>query len=446
MVKSGIARLHALYLSGERSPVEVVDYHLALAEDLGRRLNAFTSLARDTARAEAQASAQRYARGEARSVLDGVPVSVKDNMHMTGLRTTCASTAADPGAATADGAVVGRLRRLGAVVIGKNNLLEYAFGVVHPDFGPARNPWDLERSASGSSSGSAAAVAAGIGFASVGTDTAGSVRCPAAWCGTVGLKPTYGALSVAGVVPLAPSLDHVGLMARTVEDTRLVFDALTGQPPVSVGNRPLRLGVVDLGGCSPAVSAATDAVLERLRAEAVELVAVAPVPWREGNAAAFTLIAAEALEVHAGRLRERWQAYSPAMRCRLLGGAAVSGADYVRAQRLRAELRRRWHRALRDDAVDAVIGPTLPSTARLETDAGTGDDLDAAAYTSVYALLGVPAVSVPVALDDQGLPVGVQVAAATGEDGIVLDVAARIEGGSGSWPRPRHSAEPFALA
>jgi aspartyl-tRNA(Asn)/glutamyl-tRNA(Gln) amidotransferase subunit A len=448
-MNSGIARLHALYLSGECSPVEIVEQHLALAADLGRRLNAFTCLTGDAARTEAQAAAERYARGEALSVLDGVPVTVKDNIHLAGFPTSCASAAADSAPATSDAAVVARLRRLGAVVIGKNNLLEYAFGVVHPAFGAARNPWNLDRSACGSSSGSAVAVAAGIGFASIGTDTAGSVRCPAAFCGIIGLKPSYGVLPTVGVVPLAPTLDHVGVLARTVEDTRLLYDALSERRWGSVGNRPLRLGVADLGTVAPDVRDATAAIVEGLRADGVELVALPPFPWREGDAAAQTLIAAEALEVHAGRLRERWQDYSLAMRTRLLGAAAVSGADYVRALRLRESLRQRWQELLREEAVDAVLGPTAPVTAppgAMPAKGAEGADPDAYArgYRSVYALLGVPAVSVPVALDRDRLPIAVQLAAAEGEDGTVLDVAHRIEAARGPWPWPPHGGDPMA--
>ena len=448
MVNGGIARLHALYLSGERSPVEVAEDHLALAADVGARLNAFTLIAGDQARAEARASAERYGRGEALSALDGVPVSVKDNMHVAGLGTTCGSAAADRRPARRDAAVVARLRALGAVIIGKTNLLEYAFGVVHPDFGPVHNPWDLDRSAAGSSSGSAAAVAAGIGLAAVGTDTAGSVRWPAALCGTIGLKPTYGSLPVAGVVPLAPTLDHVGLLARTVEDTRLLYDALCERRSASVGSRPLRLGVVDLGRVAPAVAAATADVLARLGREGVELVPLSPFPWREGDAAALALIAAEALEVHARRLGEHWPAYSPAMRTGLVAGAVVSGADYVRALRLRESLRARWRDLLREEAVDAAIGPTLPCTAPPEGDPWpaeeAADGVAIGAYTSVYALLGVPAISVPVALDPDGLPIGVQVAAAEGEDGTALVVAYRIEAGRGPWPWPPHGSDPLA--
>jgi aspartyl-tRNA(Asn)/glutamyl-tRNA(Gln) amidotransferase subunit A len=427
--------------------VEVVERHLALAEDLGRRLNAFTLVTSDSARTEAHASAQRYARGEARSVLDGVPVCVKDNIRVAGTATTCASAAADDAPADTDADIVARLRHLGAVVIGKNNLLEYAFGTVHPDFGPARNPWDPERSASGSSSGGAVAIAAGIGFGAIGTDTAGSVRCPAAACGSVGLKPTYGTLPVAGVVPLATSLDHVGLITRTVDDARLLFDALSGRAPLSAGSRPLRLGVADLGGATPEVRAAVDAALDRVAAEGVELVPTAPVPWTVGNAAALALIAAEALEVHAARLAARWHAYSRAMRTRVVAGGIMSGADYVRAQRVREELTRLWHRSLRQEAVDAVLSPTLPAVAPLEGEAAQAAGLDdGGAYTSVYALLRVPAITVPVALGPDGLPIGLQVAAAAGEDGVVLDVAARVEAGRGPWPRPPLGADPFALA
>jgi len=443
-MRSEIARLHARYLSGTLSPVAVTERHLAAAHGLGQTLNAFTQVLDGPARAAASQSAQRYAAGEPLSLLDGVPISVKDLMHVAGTPTTCGSKASDPRPAAGDATVVARLRALGAIVFAKCNLLEYAYGVVHPDFGPARNPWNLEHSPGGSSSGSAAAVAAGIGFASIGTDTAGSVRGPAALCGVVGLKPTLGALSTDGVIPLAPSLDHVGVLARTVEDTRIVFEALSDRSSRTEGTRPLRVGLARLDGAELEVERAVDDTVARLRAEGVEVVDVEPLPWRVANAAAYVLLYAEALEVHGSRLAPRWHGYSPAIRARLLAGGVVSGADYVRAKRLQTDLRAMWDAALERDGLDAMVSATTPAPAPRQNAARPAGPSQTGMYTSPYALCGVPAVSVPVALGEAGLPIGLQIAAGEARYGVVLDLADRAM--RDPWPRPPHFADPFGEA
>jgi aspartyl-tRNA(Asn)/glutamyl-tRNA(Gln) amidotransferase subunit A len=187
-------------------------------------------------------------------------------------------------------------------------------------------------------------------------------------------------------------------------------------------------------------------VAARLGAEGVEIVPCRPFPWQEAAAAAAVVIAAEALEIHRSRLGERWPGYSRALRARVLAGAGLSGADYVRALRLREELRATWRRLLRADAVDAVLGPTLPHTAPVEGEAAAVPvDPDVHVVPlSVHALLGIPAISVPVALDREGLPIGVQVAAAEGDDGLVLDVAGRIESGRERWRVPPMAVDPLA--
>jgi aspartyl-tRNA(Asn)/glutamyl-tRNA(Gln) amidotransferase subunit A len=440
-VSAGIARLHALYMSGRLSPIDVAAEHLARAEASGAELNAFTRLLPERAMAEARASASRYARGAARSMIDGVPISVKDLMHVAGTPTTAASEAADNRLQPEDSAVVARLSALGAIVFAKNNLLEYAYGVVHPSFGPAHNPYALDHSSGGSSSGSGVAVAAGIGLASIGTDTGGSVRNPAAWCGTVGIKPTYNALPTGGVIPLAPALDHVGVLARSVEDTRLVFDALTrARPARTQAHQPLRLGVLRLPDAQPAVGERFEAMLALLRADGVEVSDVDPLPMAAANSALLTILYVEALEVHQQRLASHWQGYSRAMRARVMAGAAVRGTEYVRARAVRHNLRQAWAPRLSSLGVDVVVLPTLPVTAPRERDLGSdpaGSDLGKATlYTGVFNLLGVPAVSVPVGVDAEGLPIGFQIAGIAGRDDRVLDVAARVEALRGPFAPP----------
>lgn len=433
MTDGDIGRLHRAYLEGSLSPLEVAEAHLGRAERENGRLNAFSRLLRERALAEARASAARYGRGAPRSRLDGVPVSVKDLMHVAGAPTRAASAAAPAGDEAEDADVVARLSALGAVVFAKTNLLEYAYGVVHPAFGAAHNPWQPARSAGGSSSGAAVAVASGIGLAAIGTDTCGSVRNPAAWCGTVGFKPTRHALPVGGVVPLAPTLDHVGILTRTVADTRVVFTALTGaadpDPGPTHAKRALRVGVARLPGASTAVQARCDEALRRLAEDGAELTEVDPLPWTVANAAALALVYAEALEVHAERLPALWHGYSQAMRLRLLAGGAVTSADYVRARSVRHALRQAWAPTLAAAGVDLIALPTMPTGAPREAELRVaGGDLAAATlYTSAFSLLGVPAITVPVGLDDANMPVGLQLAGVAGADLQVLEAAARLE-------------------
>ena len=206
---------------------------------LNIQLNAYISVTREEALAAARASELRYRRGTARGPLDGIPIAIKDNIWTRGVRTTAGSKFLSDFIPDRDATVVEKLRRAGAVILGKTNLHEFAYGVTteNPHYGAVRNPWDLSRVCGGSSGGSAAAVAAGLCIAALGTDTGGSVRIPSSLCGVVGLKPTFGRVSCYGTVPLAPSFDHVGPIARTVGDAALLLgawpDAIPPIPPRS---------------------------------------------------------------------------------------------------------------------------------------------------------------------------------------------------------------------
>ncbi|MGA2747097.1 MAG: amidase, partial [Candidatus Sulfotelmatobacter sp.] len=222
----------------EISPVEITQECLLRIEQLNPTLNAFITVMAESALAEARRAEAEILRGEWRGPLHGVPVALKDLIDVAGVRTTAASALLKENVSRHDAEVVRRLRQAGAVIIGKNNLHEFAYGgsslVSH--FGDVHNPWDVGRMAGGSSGGSAAAVAAGLAYAAIGTDTAGSIREPAALCGCVGLKPTYGRVSSRGVIPLSRSLDHVGPLARTVMDASIVLQAIAGYDADDVGS------------------------------------------------------------------------------------------------------------------------------------------------------------------------------------------------------------------
>ena len=225
-----ISELAQRFRRREASPVDVTQECLRRIESLNPRLNAFITVMGESAMAEARAAEEEIARGQWRGPLHGIPIALKDLLDTAGVRTTSASALDRDRVPTEDAEVVRRLREAGAVIVGKNNLHEFAYGgsSLVSCFGDVHNPWDVSRIAGGSSGGSAASVSAGMAYAAIGTDTAGSIREPAALCGCVGLKPTYGRVSSRGVIPLSTSLDHVGPLAASVEDAAIVLQAIAG--------------------------------------------------------------------------------------------------------------------------------------------------------------------------------------------------------------------------
>ena len=222
-----------LLRKGDISPSDLLEVALARIERFNPVLNAFITVAADRARADARRTEKQFRGRGTTSPLCGIPVAIKDNFFTRGIRTTAGSPILSDFVPDTDSDVVKKLRRAGAIVVGKTNMHEFAYGITNenPHFGPARNPWDLDRVTGGSSGGSAAALAMGIGYAATGTDTGGSIRIPSALCGVVGLKPTFGLVSVEGVVPLARTLDHAGPMARTVTDACIMLEAIAGNYP-----------------------------------------------------------------------------------------------------------------------------------------------------------------------------------------------------------------------
>ncbi len=430
-----IARLHRLYASRVASPVAVVERHLDRAHALGTDLNAFTAILDGEAVVAAEASERRYSEGRPLSILDGIPVTVKDIVHMRGVPTTAGSRAADRDPQACDAAVVARLRQLGAVLIGKTNLLEYALGLVHPDFGPVRNPWDKERTIGGSSSGSAAAVAIGAGFASIGTDTLGSVRNPAALAGVVGFKPSFGLLPVAGTIPLAPTLDHLGILARSVADVQAVYRATaTRRDRGHYG--PWRMGVITFADVDPVVRDAFQSAVALLRETGAAVHEIGGVPFAAATAAGLAILYAEAIEAHRDQLQTRAEDYSPATRARILAGSAVEGADYAHALVVRESVRQAFRSVFA--SCDVILLPTLPAPAPREDGGGGDRGLGSAPlHTSAFNLLGLPAITLPIGRSpDTGMPIGLQIAGPEGGDGAVLRAAQIVERQRGPWRTP----------
>jgi aspartyl-tRNA(Asn)/glutamyl-tRNA(Gln) amidotransferase subunit A len=255
---ASLAEIGALYRSGQLSPVELTQSCLDRTAALDTTLNAFITVTAEQALQQARQAEAELRRGVDRGPLHGIPIALKDLIETAGIRTTCASRILRDHMPPQDAALVRQLAAAGAVTLGKTNMSEFAMGVPHPDYGQTNNPWDPARTAGASSGGSAAAVAAGLCFAAVGTDTGGSIRIPASYCGLAGLKPTYGLVDLQGVFPLSWSLDHAGPLARSSADAALMLDAMTGQrQPAAIQVRGLRFGLMQTTGpgVEPEVSA-----------------------------------------------------------------------------------------------------------------------------------------------------------------------------------------------
>lgn len=434
-----IAELGRALRAGATSAADLLDRTIRAIRARDPLVNAFVLLDEDGARRAAGVADAELVGGFDRGPLHGIPVAVKDLVDMAGLRTTCGSRSTFGGIAEADAAVITRLRAAGAVIVGKTTLHEFAYGATgdRSAHGPSRNPHDPARMSGGSSGGSAVAVAAGMVPLSVGTDTVGSVRVPAALCGIVGLKPAFNAIASEGVHPLAPGLDHVGLFATTVDDVRTAYQVLAEQPAETsnAGERAeIRVGWIapgDLAATDPRIETLVREILERsgLPVRATSLPADhAGVAWFEATSA---LQGSEAFEVHRNHLDEDADLIDPEVLARLRAGGRVSLAQYARAQGTRDHLR-----ALVDgllEEYDVLALPTVPVTAppldgRLVEVAGRELETRAAllSLTHLWNLTGSPAISVPVGLVDR-LPVGAQLVTAPGREHILFVAARALE-------------------
>ncbi len=402
-------------------------------------LNAFITVLADDARVQAREADAEIAAGRPRGPLHGVPIALKDIIDMRGVATTAASRVRDGHVARGDAPVVSRLKAAGAVLIGKNNLHEFAFGTTNEDsaFGAARHPLDVNRSPGGSSGGSAAAVASGMAFAAIGTDTGGSIRIPSAACGLVGLKPTLGEIPTDGVVPLSTTMDHVGPICRSVEDAQLVFAALGGTgsiagPPDVRTLRFIRLHDYFMALLDPAVAGAFEEACGRLLDAGVEL-RDAIIPHAGDIAPVYLqLVLAEAAAYHAATLERAADAYTPNVRMRLEMGRYILAEDYMRAMRARDVLRREVSAAL--EGCDALLLPTLPIPApRLGADTvrlgGSDEPVRSAMLrlTQLFNITGHPAITIPCGRSPEGLPIGAQLVGRLGETAALLDTARAVE-------------------
>ena len=438
----------------EVSPVALARAHLERAGTEGKRLNAVLTVAEDRALAEARAAEAELAAGCDRGPLHGIPYTMKDIVETAGVRTTAASTILKDWTPAADAGVAARLAAAGAVLVAKTHLSEFASGPLNENdhYGPARNPWNAQCVTGGSSGGSAAAVAAGIGVFSIGTDTGGSVRMPAALCGTVGFKPSFGLIGRAGVVPLAESLDTVGVLARTVADAAFVARAIAGHDPRDPGSdaepiawpdaaqldappRGLRVGVpreAMAEPCDGAVRAAFAAALDALRALGAVVEEVS-VPWLAPALPVSNLITAyEARRAHARWYPREAARYGRHLREVLLMGGAIRPEEYEGAMAVRRAMAARTADLfVRHDAF-ALPSTSVPAPeigARELSVEGTRVPTYVAVrrYARWASLAGLPAISVPCGQAPDGRPIGLQLIGARRADARLLAIAHAYE-------------------
>ncbi len=436
------------------SSVELTVDCLARIERWNPELNAFLTVTADLALEQARQADAELASGLDRGPLHGIPIAHKDLFCTQGVRTTGGSRTFAEFVPDHDATVVARLRNAGAVMLGKTTLHEHAYGITceNPHYGPVRNPWDPQRSPGGSSGGSAAAVATGMALAATGTDTGGSIRVPASWCGIAGLKPTFGRVSKHGVLPLGYSLDHPGPMAQTVRDAALLFEAMAGHDPrdPSSVDRPVPRclppeGELSLRGVRlglprnfyfDRIDSEVDGAVYFAAYTAEDLgAALSRVQVPDGeqlNALAHVTLLAEAAAVHEPYLRKRRKTYGEDVRTLLDMGRLIPAVDYLQAQRLRRRILGVYLDILQ--RVDALLLPATPMTAPLIGQkqveiCGEMEDTRLAATRLLrgFNLLGLPVLAMPVGFSSSGLPIGCQLIGKPWDEPLLLRIGAALE-------------------
>jgi len=449
LIKLTLSEASELVRSGKVSPVELTQACLGRIEQLNAKLNAFITVTADSALAQAREAESDIHGGRWKGPLHGIPIALKDLVDTAGVRTTAASGLFKDRIPTQDAEIVRRLKASGAVLLGKLNLHEFAYGgsSVISYFGAVRNPWDFAYSPGGSSGGSAAAVAAELCYGAIGSDTGGSIRMPAAYCGIVGLKPTYGRVSTAGVIPLAWSLDHVGPMTRTARDAALMLQVIAGYDPLEASSTDtpvpdyaagleaatssLRIGIPRAHfyeGLHPEIQAAMDTALSVLgRLTSVQQKIEIPVP----NDTAILILKAEAYAYHRDYVTKTPELYQPETLKRIRAGEEISAVEYINARRKLDQSRRSISKVF--DAVDLVVTPTTPippftiSELLADLDHLRSKEVQIASNTRPFNLFGLPTVSVPCGFTGKGLPIGMQISGPPGGEATVLRLAHAYE-------------------
>ena len=462
-----IAEIGGLFRARKLSPVELTKHFLDRTDRLNPTLNAYLTVTPDLALAQARqveielCNPRNKKSRRDRGPLHGIPIALKDNIHTSGIRTTAGSKFLKEFIPDHDAHAVTRLKAAGAIILGKTNLHEFAYGVTtnNPHFGATRNPWDTARVPGGSSGGAAAAVAAGLCVAAVGTDTGGSIRIPASLCGIVGFKPSLHRVSVEGIIPLSPTLDCAGPMARSAEDAALLFDAISeprkGEQPLSKsldsrGKKKFTLGIPKeffFDAISPEVQASFESTLKILRKRGFAIKEVSIPLLNETETAGNNIAWAEATRYHqkVGWFPKNSADYGEDVRARLEIGARVAATTYLEAMESREKFITQFHSVLSETKVDALAVPTTPISAPLIGEESTtinGKDHATRALllrlNRPANLAGTPAISVPCGLSPSGLPLGLQLIGASSSEPELTAISYAIESALPFIGKPSH--------
>lgn len=446
----------ALVKARKISPVELTQVCLSRIERLNPQLNAFITVTADSALVEARQAEAEIQQGRWRGALHGIPIALKDLLDTAGVRTTAGSGLFKDRIPTEDAEVVRRLKAAGAVLLGKLNMHEFAYGgsSAISYFGPVRNPWNAAFSPGGSSGGSAAAVAAHLCYGAIGSDTGGSIREPASYCGIVGLKPTYGRVSTSGVIPLSWSLDHLGPMTRTARDAALMLQVIAGYDARDTGSvdsrvpdftasiasasSSLRLGVPRAyfyEGLHPEIQTAMEvalAVLKTLGGAQLDIPPLATdATYSSVMAPYVAILTAEAYTYHQEYVARSPELYQAPTVERIRAGANVTTSTYIQSRRQLERIRRSVSQVF--DGVDLLITPTAPvppfAIADLQSDPGTmrAKELLMLHNTRPFDMFGLPTISVPCGITQSGLPIGLQITGQSGAEATVLRLARAYE-------------------
>ncbi len=447
-----VARAARALRAREVSPLELTEAYLERIERLNPRLNAYVTVTAERARADARRATDELVAGRARGPLHGIPIGLKDLYETAGIRTTGGAKIHEDHVPAEDCPVARRLRDAGTILLGKLATHEYAYGVTttNPHFGPTRNPWNPDHIPGGSSGGSGAAIAAGLAVATMGTDTGGSIRMPASVCGVVGLKPTYGRVSKAGVIPLSYLFDHAGPITRTVEDAAIVLNIVAGYDPsdpttvrtrvpdytaeLGADLRGLRVGVPRaffFDRLDDDVRASVEDAIGELRRLGAEVRDVTIAGVEAGVGATFGLVLAEAQEIHAESLRTRRSDFGADV-LQILENPTPDSATLMLALRARDALAVAMRRVL--ETVDVLVTPsTAIPAARIGQDTvrlADGEDsilLAMIRCTAPFNATGLPALSLPCGFTREGLPIGLQIAGRPFDEPTVLRVGHAYE-------------------
>ena len=453
LISRPIHQLAPLLQKKEISPVELFNEAIERIHQLQPKLNSFITVTEEEGRKAATEAESEIRKGQYRGPLHGIPISIKDLFATRGVRTTAGSKVLAQWVPDYDATAVARLHQAGMVLVGKTHMHEFAYGVTsdNPHYGPARNPWDPTRVPGGSSGGSAAAVASSQCTASLGSDSGGSIRTPAAVCGVVGLKPTYGRVSRYGAIPLAWSLDHVGPLTQSVEDAAIMLAAIAGPDPKdpSASSRPLpdyrqemrgsirglRLGVPRqyfFEHVDPEIQKLVSAAIHQLESMGATLVEVDIPDLENCSAMEAHITLAEATSYHEPYLKRQADDYGPGVRTNLEAGRYLLATDYVKSQRARTLLQGNFNQAFKH--ADVIVSPTLPALPPLVGEVWVQSGnlrehvIDAFLRFNIpFDLTGFPAISIPCGLGSTGLPIGLQIAGKAFDETTVLRVANAYE-------------------